>query len=498
MASNSHTEPNTSGFVIVSVLTNASVVVVARAASVGIQFISTVILARLLTPEDYGVFSIAVGAAALFYALRMFGTGNYLVVAHQLDDEMVGSAFTVTFALSAFFALILALSSPFLAIYYDSASLKPTLLIIAVGFLVNPFATISQSLLYREERIKIIVYIQLVAAVLSSIVSIALGFLGAGPLSLAVGALAGTTFVIIGNLLARPKFQTFKISVKHWRNVLTFGGWLTGVSMATQFSENSTGLILGKTVGVEEAGIFEKGNAAAKLPHSLFGSVIQTVFLAAIAREEREGVDASANYLFRISVLTSLVWPVFVFLALNGHAVVLVLFGPQWSDAGIVASIMAMTWFLMSPVLLGDQVLIARESVRLLFQMRLWLLVGRVAALILASPFGLAAASAAFFVPSVLYAAANQKYVSREIGITLHELISNLKGSFMIAVAAFLSNVLTVSIFGYKDHQYLISQIVVGVVATFTIWLIMTSIMDHPVNSIRNRVIAGVRKHVQG
>jgi O-antigen/teichoic acid export membrane protein len=477
----------------VSVLKNASIVAVGHGASVIVQLISTVILARILTPEDYGVFTIAVGAASLFYALRVFGTGNYLIAEKTIGPDTVASVFTITFTLSVFFGGILAAASPFLAVYYGNPAVTPTLLIIAFGFLINPFATVSQVLLQREERIKVIVIINLMSAILGSISMIVLGYLGAGPIALALGALIATTSTAIALHIMRPTYLTYRLRFAEWGPVLKFGGWLTGVSISTQYSAQISGLVLAKTLGIAEAGLFDKGNTAAKLPHILFNSMILMVLFPAIARENRIGEDMAQSYLFRLVVLTSVMWPIFIFLAFHGEAVVLFVFGAQWGEAGIVASIMAMTWFFQAPALLGDQVLIARQRVRQLFFLRFALMWLRLIGLLLFSSYGLAAAALCMLVPGIVYLIVVQVLVTTELDFAIARLLSGLRPNFAMVMASVAAGYLSSRVLQPAWHVNLFTDLLMGGVLAFSAWWLAVEFTKHPILVIKRRALSKIK-----
>jgi O-antigen/teichoic acid export membrane protein len=473
-----------------SVLKNASIVAVGRGASVIIGFGATVVLARLLTPEDYGVYTIAVGAAALFYALRVFGTGNYLIAEKDINSDTVATVFSITFTLSLAFGLILAAASPLLAAYYENEAVTPTLLIIALGFLINPFATVSQVLLQREERIARIVTVNLTAAVVGAISMITLAYSGAGPIALALGTVISTLVSLIGFHFARPGHLSYRLSFANWAPALRFGGWLTGVSITTQYGEQLPGLILGKTLGLASAGLFDKGNTAAKLPHSLFNSMILMVLFPAIARENREGDDIAGNYAFRLVLLTAVMWPIFIFLALHGEPAVLFVFGPQWGEAGIVASILALMWLFQSPALLGDQILIARGRVRQLFFMRFGLLITRAIGLILFSGYGLAASALCMFVPSVLYALSLQSLVARELGCSISQIARPLVQNLIVLVATVLAGTLASRWLSPLWDLNLLFQLLLGAGMIFFAWWVAVEVSKHPVLMIKKRILS--------
>ena len=150
---------------------------------------SNMVLARLLTPDQIGVYSVSLAVIGVAQALRDFGVGNYLIQERLLDDRQIGTAFGISILIGAALFAAALLMAPWASRYYHEPRMQVTLMLGACNFLLMPFCTVSLSLLRREMRFKRLLYVTLTAAALGSGAAIGLAALGFGENSLAIGSL---------------------------------------------------------------------------------------------------------------------------------------------------------------------------------------------------------------------------------------------------------------------------------------------------------------------
>lgn len=152
---------------------------------------SNMALARLLTPEQIGIYSVSMAVLGLAQALRDFGIGSYLVQVRELNEEKAGTAFSLTMGLGATLFLVTLAAASFVGDYYGDARVTATLRICALNFLLLPLTTVPMALLRRAMQFKRLLYTTIAAAVVGAAVSVGLALLGGGVSALAWGAVAG-------------------------------------------------------------------------------------------------------------------------------------------------------------------------------------------------------------------------------------------------------------------------------------------------------------------
>ena len=164
---------------------------VARYSDMIVQFVSVMVIARLLTPEEIGIFSISLAVIALAQTLREFGLGAYVVQERELDRDRIEGAFGVALVLAWAIALLIAAASGPVAVFYGREGIRDVLLILALTFVISPLGLPAQAMLIRELQFGKLYLVQLVSSSVQVTASIALAMLGFSYLSMAWASLIG-------------------------------------------------------------------------------------------------------------------------------------------------------------------------------------------------------------------------------------------------------------------------------------------------------------------
>lgn len=216
-----------------------------QATQIVLQFVSSIIIARLLTPAEVGVFALALSASYLLGVLRGAGVGQYLIREPELDEAKIRSAFGVMIVVSWLLGLILlALCTPMARIYGEPA-MVPVLALVSITFFMAPFGQPALSLVTREMRFDVLYRISFLSGLLGTMTSVSLAFLGFSYFALAWGLIAGTALTSVLALLHEPRHVRLMPSLRRWREVLRFGGLVTAAGLAGATTVAGSKFLLG-------------------------------------------------------------------------------------------------------------------------------------------------------------------------------------------------------------------------------------------------------------
>ncbi len=324
-----------------------------------INIISTVIIARLLTPLEIGVYSVGLAFVAIAHTLRDFGVGNYLIQEKDLTEDRIRTAAGVTLLLAWSLALLLALGSGLISEIYSKPEMRSVLLILSLSFVIIPFSSPTLALLRRDMAFKALYQIRIVSAIVHSSVAVVLAWLGYSFESLAWASLAGVSTTAIIAAFHRPKMGIIWPNLVEWRHVASFGGKSSLDALITQIGMNAIDLIGGRLLGFAAVGIFSRAQGLISMFSREFTSAVGQVALPAFAAGHRAGLDLKEPYLKAVGTLTLFAWPFYGFLAFMAYPIIRIMFGDQW-DAAVplvqilaVAGVSASTWALCGQILLG-------------------------------------------------------------------------------------------------------------------------------------------------
>ena len=459
-----------------SVLNNISISMAGKLVSVVIQLVGTMIIARLLTPSELGVFAVAAAASTLLAALKNFGTSNYLIQCRAIDKPAVGSAFFATLLISAVLGLLLLWGSSGFAAFFDEPQIAPVLIVLAANFTLTPFITVGTALLIRSQNFKRLVLIEVAAACAAMLVSVVGATIGLGPMALALGTTVHSIATLLLILKERPSGLTFVPSVRDIRHVVGFGGWSSGAVLLNQLGSRANEFVIAKALNVASAAVFDK---AASLPRLVGGQLfpeVLRVLLPVFAERLRTKKNVQSTYLDYMSILSTILAPLYVFLAFNAFPLIAILFGEQWYIAVPVASILALEYLLISPSLVGEKLLVADGKVKALFKIKAVQFALRLSALLFLVKFGLIAVGIGLVIAAVFYALLVQAALKDLLDLSWRDLAESFWHPLVALLGSLSVGFLTIIMFGYAAVGEEFKQIFVSFFLSVVMWLILAKV----------------------
>src|SRR5262245_13579018 len=301
------------------------------AAQVGCQVIALVVLARLLSPYEFGVVSAAALVTQLAMIFSEFGVGPYLVQRPQLATATVGTCYLTSCAFGALMTVLLWVGAPLLALVLHVDELRLVLRAYAVVFIMMGAAAVHDALLQRELNFRYLAH--------ADGVSFALGYAGVS----VVCALAGLSYwsIVIGHLsqaairatmvIARhPHVARSAVSAAELRPLLRFGGGQTLSRLAAFVAAQADGFVVTARLGVAAIGYYGRANQLVTMPTAQLGQLFDKVIFPTVARIQHDRSRSAAAYCTAITIICLLSLPLCVLIWMLAPQIVHVALGPQW------------------------------------------------------------------------------------------------------------------------------------------------------------------------
>lgn len=324
-----------------------------------VNFIVSIVLARLLTPAEIGIFSIAYVLVSVAHIFRDFGVTTYLVHEKDLTPDKIRSISGVLFTTSWTTAVVLYAVSGMAATYYREPGVKHVIEVLALGFVFIPFGAITHSLLTRELKARE----QAIASVLGvgvyAISSVALAWLGFSYMTMAWASLFNIIATAFAYIPFRPKDAPWFPSFHGWSRVVNFG---TGVLLSNAVREVNNSLpdvVLGKIANAHTVGIVSRANSTSNLFNKLSESTVSYAVMPVLSRKYHDGESVAGPMAKAIANLTGLAWPALLGTAIFTQPIVLFLFGEQWYESIPLVRIFCAIAFINVPFTFTTQALLA-------------------------------------------------------------------------------------------------------------------------------------------
>ncbi len=311
----------------------------------GVKFIleagSTIVLARLLTPAEFGLVAMVTAITGFVSRFKDAGLSTATVQRDQLSQAQVSTLFWINVALAAVLMVVVAASAPLVAGFYGDSRLTLITVALAGVLLVGGLTVQHQALLRREMRYSALAVVDIVSRGLAILAAIALALAGAGYWSL-VALIAVTATVnaaacwIVSGWRPGPPRRRSGV-----RPMLAFGGNLTGFSFVNYFARNADNILIGWAIGAGPLGLYSKAYALLTLPIRQINAPLAGVAIPALSRLQNEPDDFSRFYVRAVVTLQYAALAVVAISIVCAEPVILVMLGPQWIEAADVFRLLA-------------------------------------------------------------------------------------------------------------------------------------------------------------
>jgi O-antigen/teichoic acid export membrane protein len=296
-------------------------------------FFVSVILSRILSPSEIGVFSMTIVFVNMAHIFRDFGVGTYLQREPELTPEKIRAATGVVFMTSWLIALALYIASPWIGGWFAEPKMVPVMKILAVGFIFIPFGTVTTSLLARDLAAGKQAIVNVVGTVTFAFTCIGLALLGFGTMSMAWANLANIVVSALALAPMRPKHLPWMPSLRKWRDVLHFGiGTLLSNCMVS-INNAVADILLGKLGNATMVGLFSRASSTMAIFGYVAGSTMNYGSISYISQAHHRGEPLGPLLNRATALVTAVAWPAFGLTYILSREIILTLYGPQWLAA---------------------------------------------------------------------------------------------------------------------------------------------------------------------
>jgi O-antigen/teichoic acid export membrane protein len=307
--------------------------------------VSTVVLARLLTPADYGLVGMVAVITGFVAIFKDLGLSSATIQKTDLKESQITMLFWVNVAASVAIMLFTAAIAPLVARFYGEPRLTLITVGYAGGFLLGGLAVQHAALLNRRMRFAALAYIDIVSLLVGILVAIGLASQGA------------KYWALVGSQLAQGLAYTIGVwSVCRWRpgwprrnsdvtTMLVFGRNLTGFSIINYFARNLDNLLIGRFWGTVELGLYARAYQLLMLPIDQINSPITAVAVPALSRLADSPERYRSAYRRLIEKIALLTMPLMAFMIVCSQWVIQLLLGPKWAGVIPIFQLLAIAGF---------------------------------------------------------------------------------------------------------------------------------------------------------
>lgn len=306
-------------------------------------WLNTLILIRLLTPDDYGLMAMTMAFIGIFALMGDFGIGKAIIQAQELSNSQLRQAFTINIiSCLSFFCLFVAVA-PIIADFFDEPRVAVLVQAVACQHLIMifhtlPFALSSRQMLFKERE-----KVQFYTAVITSVITIAMAAAGLGVWALILGHLFMRLALAIGYNLIAPCWVWPALNFRGFAGIAGFGGIATVNDVLRYFVNIFANISIGRLLSKVDLGVFSVARNLANLPSDKIGELLNHLGLSSFAKLQNEPAVAG-QYLHKSTQLASMVlFPMYLGMCAIAPELIPLVLSDKWIVAIVPFQILCLT-----------------------------------------------------------------------------------------------------------------------------------------------------------
>ena len=291
----------------------------------------TIVLARLLTPAEFGAVAVVLAVVALGMVLQEAGLSSATIQREQVSTEAISTMFWISASLGLALTISFAALAHPLAAFFRQPDLVGLIQAMSLTFVLNGLVIQHRALLQRSMRFMTSARIDIGSALIGGLCAVAAAVAGFGYWALAAQMLVSDGLALLMLVTAVRWRITRPALTREVRGMLAFGSSLLGFSILVTVALNLQAIVIGRQAGPAAAGTYTRAYALASVPQGLLQTAAAHVAMPRLSRIH-EGSDFATFYYRGVQLLSLVVLPVALGFAVFGDQIAVLVYGPQWGD----------------------------------------------------------------------------------------------------------------------------------------------------------------------
>ena len=318
-----------------------------RFATQGVQFLFGIILARLLSPDDYGIIAMPLVFLAIAQCFIDSGFSGALIRKPELTENDLSTAFYFNIGVGVICYLILFFTSPLIADFYNTPILADLLKVTALATLFNPLCAVQQAILTKKIDFKTQAIVSLAGALVSGIVGLLMAYNGFGVWALVFQQVGGYVIrTVLLWMLCKWKPKR-KWSWDSFHYLWGFGSKMLASGLLETIYSNIYPIVIGKYFSANDLGNYTRAQQFSNLPSSNVTGVLQRVTFPVLSSIQNEDERLARNYRKILKLSAFLIFPLMMMLSAVAGPLVRVLLTDKWEGCIILLQILcfSLMWY---------------------------------------------------------------------------------------------------------------------------------------------------------
>jgi PST family polysaccharide transporter len=297
----------------------------------GLSLLSTIVLARVLTPADFGLVAMAAVVVGFIELFKDLGTATAVIQRKDPTQALLASMFWLNAGIGVVAMLLLYVASPLAGEFYREPKVIPIMQALSVSFLLSGLSNVQMSLLERNFEFDKLARIEIGTTLFAALIGITAALTGHGAWSLVYQMLAGNLLATLLGWRASRWRPALRFDWPEIRSVMSFSLNLTAGNIVNYFARNADKLLIGRFLGTQDLGYYDLAYRLMQFPLQSISAVVGRVMFPLFSRMQDDTAQFGRAYLKVASVIALISFPLMLGLTALAWPFVLTLFGAEWT-----------------------------------------------------------------------------------------------------------------------------------------------------------------------
>ena len=441
------------------------------------RFVIIVILARLLTPEDFGIVGLASIFLGFITTINELGLSAAIVQRKEIDELHLSTSFWASVIAGITLFIVVILASPFVADFFQEDIVQPILIVSAIGLIIGSFIVVHQALLEKNLKFKKLAIAEVCAAVVSGIVSVSLAISGYGVWSLVFGGLFGgfISVIILWKIVAwRP---SLRFSFARFKELFGFGSHVMGSRILNYIGSNMDYLVVGKLLGTSALGYYSFAYHLITFPLHKISMMVTRVTFPAFSTIQDDNETLRSGYLKVVQYISVITFPMLAGMIVVAPDFVVVVYGAKWAPMILPLQILCLAGAIGSVGHTVGTILLSKGRADIQFKWNIFTAIVLPIAVILGANYGIAGVAAAITVMTVLLFPFIQMITNKLIDLSMFSYFKAIYpaiiGSITLMIFVEAYQRLSLTVYDLPAISMLISSALIGI----TVYILLMRIV---------------------
>lgn len=408
--------------------------VVSRVIRLALMFIIGVILARLLSPREFGLVAMITVITSFASLFAELGFSAALVQKQDISPVHLSSVFWLNLGAGLLLTLLFVAAAPLIARFYQEPMLTPLTMLISTNFLISSLNIVQNTLLTKSLDFKTLSIVEISAITIAGIIAIAMAYLGFGAWSLAAQSVIFSVVTAATLWFLSSWRPSFLFKWTAIQDLLGFSLSLFGTKVLNYWVRNIDYLLIGRFLGTNPLGIYNRAYDIMLFPLVSVSQVLSRVMFPSMSLIQEDKQRVAGLYLRMTRAIALVTFPMMLGLFVVVEPFVLVVFGAQWIGMIPVLRVLSLVGMSQSIGSLTGSLYLSQGRAGLQFRVGLILKTISILGIVVGLQWGIVGVAIGYAIASFINSYPSFYFAGRLVNLTYWELLKNLSGVFGCAV----------------------------------------------------------------